>query len=51
MTKIVAFDFDGVIHKSVFYEKHGQGHPDNKCLISLKNNLNIDLSFNLTNNL
>lgn len=29
--KIVAFDFDGVFHKSIYYEKniYGQGHP--KC--------------------
>ena len=38
MTKIIAFDFDGVLHKSVYYENYGQGHPDNKCLKSLKNN-------------
>jgi len=36
MTKIIAFDFDGVLHKSVFFEEHGQGHPNELCLKSLK---------------
>ena len=36
MTKVIAFDFDGVLHKSVFFEEHGQGHPNELCLRSLK---------------